>query len=126
MYHGVNVFENNKLRGGGIVSIEILKLIKEAEDQAELIKKEAAQQVKQIASNANAESSRILDAAKSKAESNSKDVLISAESEAQLIYDRIMKEAASKCDNVSKNSEGNMEKAVSIILERIVRTSGNS
>ena len=108
------------------MSIEILKVIMGAEDKAELIKKEAAQQVKLIASKANAESSQILDDARKRAESNTKDVLKGAESEAQLLYDRIIKEAASKCDNVLKNADNNMNSAVSIILERIVKTSGNS
>ena len=108
------------------MSIEVLKLIKEAEDKAELIKKEAAQQAKQIAANANAETSRILDEAMIKAESNRSDVIKGAESEAQLIYDEIIKEAEIKCKDIIKGAESNMDNAVSIILERIVKTNGNS
>jgi V/A-type H+-transporting ATPase subunit G/H len=108
------------------VSIEILKLIKEAEDKAELIKKEASLQVKQIVANANAETSRILDEATVKAESNKSDVIKGAESEARLVYDKIIKEAEIKCKDILKIAEANMDNAVSIILERIVKTNGNS
>jgi V/A-type H+/Na+-transporting ATPase subunit G/H len=108
------------------VSIEILKLIKEAEDKAELIKKEAAQQSKQITTNANVETSRILEEAVAKAESNRLDVIKNAESEAQLIYEQIIKKAEIKCNDIIKSAESNMDKAVSIILERIVKTNGNS
>nr|WP_312576511.1 hypothetical protein [Sedimentibacter sp.] len=108
------------------MSIEVLKLIKEAEEQAELIKKEAAQHVKQIATNANAETSRILDEASAKAESSKLDVIKVAESEAQLIYDQIINEAETKCKDILQSAESNMDKAVSIILERIVKTNGNS
>lgn len=108
------------------MSIEILKLIKEAEDKAESTKKEAVQQSKQIAANANVEASRILDEAKAKAESNKLDIIKGAESEAQLIYDKIIKEAEIKCKDILKNTEANMNDAVSIILERIVKTNGNS
>lgn len=109
-----------------VLSLEIIKVIKEAEDKAESIKKEALAQSKQIITNANNEASRILDEAEITAESRTKDVIKNAESEGQLLYDNIINEAAKKCDDILKNANEKIDVAASIILERIVNTSGNS
>jgi len=108
------------------VSIEVLKIIKQAEDRAELIKKEAAQKAKQIVVNSNAEASRILDEASAKAESNKSDVIKNTELEAQILYDQIIDKAEVKCKDILINAESNMDNAVSIILERIVKINGDS
>lgn len=108
------------------MSIEIIKVIKEAEDKAELIKKEALQQAKQIIANANAEAIKILDEARESSETRSTEVLKTAEADAQLLYDGIINDASKECENILKKADENMDDAASIILERIVKTSGNS
>lgn len=108
------------------MSIEIIKVIKEAEEKAEFIKKEAVQQAKQIITDANAEAIRILDEAKELSESKSTEVLKTAESEGQLLYDGIINDASKECESILKIADKNMDDAASIILERIVKTSGNS
>lgn len=122
MFDFIKIFD----RGGGIVSIEIIKVIKEAEEKADIIKKEATQQAKQIITNANVQALKILDEAGENAESKSSEVLKVAESEGQLLYDGIINDAAKECENILKNAEANMDNAASIILERIVKASGNS
>lgn len=114
------------IRGGGIVSIEVIKVIKEAEEKAERIKKDAALQAKLIITNANAEAESILDEARKIAESNRSELLSKAELEGQLLYDGIINDAAKECDIISNKANDNMNNAASIILERIVKTSGNS
>ncbi|MEL7649652.1 MAG: hypothetical protein AAGU76_16275 [Sedimentibacter sp.] len=108
------------------MSIEIIKVIKEAEEKAESIKKEAAQQAKQIITNANAQALQIVEEAGELAESKRTDVLKAAESQGQLLYDSIISDAAKKCDDILKCADQNMDKAASIILERIVKAGGNS
>lgn len=108
------------------MSIEIIKVIKEAEEKAELIKKEALQQSKQIIADANAEAIRILDEAREFSESKSTEVLKAAESEGQLLYDGIINDAKNECEGILKKADKNMDDAASIILERIVKASGNS
>lgn len=108
------------------MSIEIIKVIKEAEEKAEFIKKEAVQQAKQIITDANAEAIRILDEAKEFSESKSIEDLKTAESEGQLLYDGIINDASKECESILKKADKNMDDAASIILERIVKTSGNS
>jgi hypothetical protein len=49
-----------------------------------------------------------------------------AESEGQLLYDDIIKKAAVECENILRKADNNMDDAASIILERIVKASGNS
>ncbi len=119
-------FFKTNVRGGGIVSIEVIKVIKEAEEKAEKIKKEATVQAKLIITNANAEAEGILDEARKVAESNRAEVLSKAESEGQLLYDGIINGAAKECDITLNKANDNMNNAASIILERIVKTSDNS
>lgn len=108
------------------MSIEVIKVIKEAEEKAESIKRDAAVQAKLIITNANAQAQSILEEAKKAAESNTVDVLSKAESEGQLLYDSIINDAARECEAIFKSANDNMNSAASIILERIVKTSGNS
>jgi V/A-type H+-transporting ATPase subunit G/H len=108
------------------VSIEIIKVIREAEEKAEVIKKEATLQAKQIIANANAQALQIIDEAKETSETANSEVLKIAESEGQLLYDDIIKKAAVECENILRKADNNMDDAASIILERIVKASGNS
>jgi V/A-type H+-transporting ATPase subunit G/H len=108
------------------VSIEVIKVIKEAEEKAEAIKKDAAVQAKSVITNANALAQSILDEAKKTAQSHRSEVLSKAESEGQLLYDSIINDAAKKSDVLCQKANDNMNDAASIILERIVKTSGNN
>ena len=108
------------------MSIEVIKVIKEAEEKAESIKRDAAVQAKLVITNANSQAQSILDEAKKTAESNRADVLTKAESEGQLLYDSIINDAARECEVISNIANDNMNSAASIILERIVKTGGNS
>ena len=108
------------------MSIEVIKVIKEAEEKAEAIKKDAAVQSKLVITNANALAQSILDDAKKSAESHRAEVLNKAESEGQLLYDGIINDAAKECDILCQKANDNMNNAASIILERIVKTSDNS
>lgn len=108
------------------MSIEVIKVIRDAEEKAEIIKKEASQKAKQIISDANSKASQILDEAENSAHSKSIEALKTAEAEGQLLYDDIIKQASDECDSLLEKSQGNMDKAANIIFERIVKTGGNS
>jgi V/A-type H+-transporting ATPase subunit G/H len=108
------------------VSIEVIKVIKEAEEKAEAIKKDAASQARLVITNANAQAQDILDEARKKAEFHRSEVLSKAESEGQLLYDGIINDAAKESDKILTNADTNMDNAALIILERIVKTSDNS
>lgn len=108
------------------MAIELIKAIKEAEDKAESIRRDAAQQSKQMISNANAKAAAILDDARKKADLETAKTLKKAEDEAQNEYDRIIGNAEKDCGEVLKKADSNMNAATSIILERIVKSSGNS
>lgn len=113
-------------KGGGKVSIEIIKVIKEAEEKAETIKKDAAQQAKQIITNTNAQAQEIIDKAHESAEASSSNVIKEAEAEGQKLYDEIIKKASIECESILQNASSNLDDAATIILERIVKASGNS
>ncbi|MDD2397498.1 MAG: hypothetical protein PHG56_01185 [Tissierellia bacterium] len=108
------------------MSIEVIKVIKEAEEKAEAIKKDAASQARLVITNANAQAQDILDEARKTAEFHRSEVLSKAESEGQLLYDGIINDAAKESDKILTNADTNMDNAALIILERIVKTSDNS
>ena len=108
------------------MSIEVIKVIKEAEEKAEAIKRDAAVQAKSVITNTNALAQSILEDAKKTAQSQRTEVLSKAESEGQLLYDGIINDAAKECDILCQKANDNMNNAASIILERIVKTSDNS
>lgn len=108
------------------MSIEIIKVIKEAEEKAETIKKDAAQQAKQIITNTNVQAQEIIDKAHESAESSSSSVIKAAEAEGQKLYDEIINKASIECENILQNASSNLDDAATIILERIVKASGNS
>lgn len=108
------------------MSIEVIKVIKEAEEKAEAIKRDAAVQAKSVITNTNALAQSILEDAKKTAQSHRAEVLSKAESEGQLLYDGIINDAAKECDILCQKANDNMNNAASIILERIVKTSDNS
>lgn len=108
------------------MSIEVIKVIKEAEEKAEAIKKDAASQARLVITNANAQAQDILDEARKTAEFHRSEVLSKAESEGQLLYDGIINDAAKESDIILTNASTNMDNAALIILERIVKTSDNS
>jgi vacuolar-type H+-ATPase subunit H len=76
--------------------------------------------------NANAQAQEILDEARKTADSDRSQVLSKAESEGQLLYESIINDAAKDCDEILTKASANMDKAASIILERIVKASVNS
>lgn len=108
------------------MSIEVIKAVGEAEKKAENIKKEASIQAKSIITDANAEAQNILEKAKKTAASNRESVISKAESDGQILYENIINDASKECDEISKLANDNMSNVASIILERIVKTSGNS
>jgi len=113
-------------KGGGEVSIEVIKTIREAEEKAETIKKQAAQQAKQIVANANEQAQQVVEEARKAADSTSSNVLKNAEFEGQQLYEDIVKKTGVECESILNKADKNMDTAVNIILERIVKTSGNS
>lgn len=104
----------------------MIKVIREAEERAESIKKESQLKAKQIISNANSEALNILDETRKRAEADRLDVLEKVQAEGQVLYEAIINEAKIKCDNILSQADKNMDEASSIILERIVKSDGNS
>ncbi len=108
------------------MSIEIIKAIRDAEEKAEVSKKEAVSRAKQVVADANAQAQQIIDEAREKSRLEGLVFLKNAESEGQLLYDNIIDRAAKECEGILKKADENMDYAASIILERIVKTSGDS
>lgn len=113
-------------KGGGEVSIEVIKKIRDAEEKAEAIKKDGTQKAKQIIVSANTQAQKIVEEAHRDSDFASSALLKKAEAEGQKLYDDIVKKADEECESILNKAAKNMETAVSTIVERIVMTGGYS
>jgi vacuolar-type H+-ATPase subunit H len=102
------------------LAIEKVLEIKEAESEAQSIRAEATDGAKKLMEDARLEVLSIAQAAKDEADETYKQVIAKASSEAEIIFDRIILDAKRDCDMLASNASRNKEKAVSIIVERIV------
>lgn len=118
------IFSNKK--GGGDLSIEVIKVIKDTENAAESIKKDAYLQSKQIIMDANSNATKIVEDAINQVAINRKNVFKVTESESQILYEKIIEEATNNCTIVKEKASRKINEAADIILERIVKSNGNS
>ena len=108
------------------MSIEVIKVIKDTENAAESIKKDAYLQSKQIIMDANSNATKIVEDAINQVAINRKNVFKVTESESQILYEKIIEEATNNCTIVKEKASRKINEAADIILERIVKSNGNS
>lgn len=105
---------------------EELKSIKDAEDRAEALKKEARLEAKKMIENANTEAGIIL----AEAEEKSRDMISGYAAEGQEAasaeHDRIIAEAEEICKKLEADAGKKQDQIVRFISERIVKASVNN
>lgn len=106
-------------------SIELIKVINEAEKQADKIKKDGAQEAKQIIAEANKRASQIIVDSEDKADAEYNLAISRAELEAKKVYDDIIEQTSEKSKMLLSNAENNIQDGVKVILERIVKSNVN-
>lgn len=103
------------------MSLEIVKEVKEAESRAEIIKKEAAAQAKQIILDSQKACAALLEKAGNQAKDQRNKVLqqatVAADEEGAIRRARVK----AQCEALTQAANGQMEKAVELVVERIVR-----
>lgn len=102
------------------MTIEKVLEIKEVETEAQDIRTSAAEEARMLMEDARKEVQSIELSAKQEADAVYRKAIEKAESEADIIFDRIILSAERDCDTLEANAFRNKDKAVSIIVERIV------
>jgi len=102
------------------MSMEILKQIREQEESAEKIKRDSLAESKRILNEANDKAAAIIEAAKAESDAVYKKTVAGAEEEALLYYDKTIQQAKSECDQLSAAADKKLDKAISIIVGKVV------
>ena len=101
------------------MAIEQIKLIREVEEKAEQIRRKSNSEAKQKALDAEKEASILLEQASKKADELYKSTIAKAEEEASETLTRSTK-GKGDCDKISSQADKNMDKAIAIIVGRVV------
>jgi vacuolar-type H+-ATPase subunit H len=102
------------------MSIEYLKKIRETEEQAEKIRRDALAESKRIVSVAMEEASSLVENAKNDAETSYKKTLLGASDIAAADYDKILNEAKWEHKMLLEASTKNTNKAIEVIVRKVV------
>ncbi len=106
-------------------SIELIKVINEAEKQADKIKKDGVQEAKNIVAEANKRASQIIADAEDKADAEYNLAISRAELDAEKVYNDIIEQTSEKSRILLSNAENNIKAGVEVVLERIVKSNVN-
>lgn len=107
------------------MAIELIQAIHTAETEAEQIRKEGVQKAKAELAQASAQAASIMERAEEQADAQRTQVRQQAGQEAQQAYDAALEKAQEECVAIVRDAQKNMERAVAIILGRIVKSDGN-
>ena len=113
-----SVFTQRKV--GEYMSLEAIKQITDTELSCQQEKQEAAIAAQKLLIDAEREGKSHLEAAIAQGEAEARILLKEAEAKAGNYSEELLKEAESKCDLLKTAAEKKLEKAVSIIVERVV------
>lgn len=108
------------------MAIGVLKEIKEAEAAAENIRLQALAESKEKIKNAKDKADKDLDAAAQEAEKIISTTISQKEEEAKKKAEEILKSSEKDCEAIRKVSKDRIERAVNLVIERIVRLNGGS
>lgn len=102
------------------MAIELIKMIKDVEDEADQIKKKSQADAKQLTADAEKEASALLETARREADQASKKILSQAAEEAQKHFDDTMGKARVECEGIRSDAMKNLDHTVDMILRKVV------
>lgn len=108
------------------MALEVIKEIKAAEDQAESIIKEAENKEKELMKDAEIQGKKMEEKIMGEAKEEYRRILAEAEEEGNRKAEPIIKNGEKEILNLKDISPELREKAVNLIIERIVMADGNS
>lgn len=107
------------------MSIEHMKRISTAEEEAVSIRRQAQADVRKLTEKGRKDAADLLNEAKAKAEKRYQEVVRQAETEAQTAYDARLAEVAKECEAMKALAENKLSEAVGVIKGKVVNTSGD-
>lgn len=107
------------------MSIEDMKRISEAEEEAVSIRRQAQADARQIQEEGRRQAAQVLEDARKLADSSYRQVLRQAEESAEKDYQARMAQVAQECDAMKAGARERLEKAVEIIAGKVVKSSGS-
>lgn len=113
---GMNILSE----GGEAMAIEQIKLIREAEERAEQIRKKSNQEAKEIISKAQGQAAHLLEEANRQLEKNYKEAMEKAQEDAEQSYRDIIEKAKREIESQIASADKYKNDAVSIIIGKVV------
>jgi len=102
------------------MSMEILKQIRDQEESAEKIRRDALAESKRILNEANDKAAALVESVKAESDVLYKKAIAEADEEALGYYDKTILQAKSECELLSAGAEKKLDKAISIIVGKVV------
>jgi vacuolar-type H+-ATPase subunit H len=102
------------------MSIKHLKQIREQEELADKIRRDGLSESKRIVNVAVDEAATLIEKAKSEADVLYKEAIEKTAKEAEVDYDKEIAQADKECDMLSGHAKKNLEKAVSLIVRKVM------
>ncbi len=103
------------------MAIEQIRQIRDAEEEAEQIRKRSSTEAKQMIVDAEQKAAQLLEQARRQGEEKYKQILQEAQAEARTAYDDIIGKAKQESVHVTAAAEKNFDSAVSIIVGKVVK-----
>ncbi|MPM25467.1 hypothetical protein SDC9_71961 [bioreactor metagenome] len=110
--------------GGEHVAVELLKVVGEAEEKAAAVRREASEAAKATVEKAQREADALYEQAVAAANTKAEELLGKARTAAGEKAGRHQQEIAAGCDEIRRAAQKNMEKAIDIIVAKVVSVSG--
>lgn len=108
------------------MSIDLIRSIKNTEAEAEQLKKQALEDAREILSEASNQSYKMMEQAIEDAQAESKEIIKKAEELAKSDINKLYDEVEEECNTIREHGRKKLDKAIDIIIGRIVKTHGNS
>lgn len=108
------------------MSAEVIRTIRQAEQQAENIRQEAMLKAREIVNRAEEQGNVILKNGAQDAEKEGKEIIEREQAEAEREIEILRQESGKKCEALTLQAEAMKDRASSLIMERIVKSYGNN
>ena len=106
------------------MAVELLKVVGEAEEKAAAVRREASEAAKATVAKAQDDAQALYEQAMVEANAKAEELLAKARTAAGEKAGRHQQEIAAGCDEIRRAAQKNMEKAIDIIVAKVVSVSG--
>lgn len=108
------------------LTLEIINLIRKAEEEADAIQEKSHRRAQEIIKQAEKKASEIYEASESETTREIQEIIENAGKQAGVTVGKVREACSEECKQIERNAENNLDEAVKAILKRIVSSSGNN